>query len=91
MDEEYRGKWKNLKPVPEHDMEAVGDRYTVCTILREIYHKTDDPEIKLKCRMATTMAKKMAGMITEFKGRGWGKKFYPYNPNKRKENDNGNT
>lgn len=77
-------KWKPIEPVPEEEMARISFHYTVCEILREIYRATNDPEIKLKCRMASKLAKVMAGIITKHRGRGWGKKFYPWNLNKER-------
>lgn len=57
----------------------------MCELLRQIYNMTDDPEIKVRCRMATTFAKKMAMMVTEFRGAGWGRGLYPWNPDRRHE------
>ena len=48
---------------------------TICQELRDIYHLTKDPVIKLKCRIATAMAKGMAKKLSEYK-KGWEKEFY---------------
>lgn len=40
---------------------------SICGVLVEIYNLTDDPEIKLKCRVATSMAKSMSNKITNLK------------------------
>ena len=44
-----------------------GNGNTICQVLREIYYATDDEGIKLKCRIAVTMAKKMAGKLKAYK------------------------
>lgn len=48
---------------------------TICSVLRQIYRRTDDEEIKLMARIATTMAKKMGAKLTEYK-RHWDKGFW---------------
>lgn len=34
--------------------------YTLCQIIREVYKDTDDPVIKLKCRIGLRLAKDMS-------------------------------
>lgn len=57
-------------PCPEEHMVGRNDRRFICHVLRQIYQMTDDPEIKLKTRIASTMAKKMSFMLQD-KGIGW--------------------
>jgi len=40
---------------------------TICEKLREIFILTDDEVIKMKCRLAMTMAKKMHNKLKEYK------------------------
>lgn len=40
---------------------------TICEKLREIYMLTDSDNIKMKCRIAMTMAKKMHNKLKEYK------------------------
>lgn len=47
-------------------MNRTGITYSVCEVLREIYFATDNPDIKLKCRIATSMAKAMAAKLSEY-------------------------
>ena len=83
-DEEAKDvRWLNFAPVADAEMFYVGSRYTLCEVLREIYRSTNDPAIKLKCRMAITMAKLMANRISVYEGDRWGKAQYPWNPNKK--------
>jgi len=70
-------KWLDLymgldfdEPCPEEHMFGKHDGKYICHVLRQIYKKTDDPEIKLKCRIATTMARKMTIKLGGF-GVGW--------------------
>lgn len=81
MDKDER--WANYTPVPEKEMDHVSYKLTVCEMLREIYNKTKDPEIKMTCRIATSLAKSMAARITIHEGSGWGKKQYAWNPKLR--------
>lgn len=53
-------------PYPESDMEKVFPQYTLCEVLRQIYKTTTDPAIKLKCRVAVTMAKAMDSKLREY-------------------------
>lgn len=60
------------EPVPEETMIAINSKYSICECLRDIYWSTDDPDIKLKCRVATAMAKAMDKKIRELTGdSGW--------------------
>jgi len=72
--------WFSCKPEVEDQMTHVSYRYTPCEVLRQIYKRVDDPEVKLMVRVVTTMAKSMASRITDYEGRGWGQKVYPRNP-----------
>lgn len=65
------------KPMPERDMNWISRRWTLCQILRELYHVTDDPELKLKIRIASTMAKAMATAISEHEPN-WGRGRWPW-------------
>lgn len=78
-------RWKNLEPISEEEMNIVGNRVTICELMRQIYNKTDDPEIKLKCRQTAGLAKKITMMLTKAKGYWWGREVYPLNPEKHKE------
>jgi len=54
-------------PIAEKAMDYTSPNHSICQVLRDIYHKTDDSAIKLKCRVAVTMAKKMSLKLTENK------------------------
>ena len=66
------------EPVSEREMCRVSPFYSICEVLREIYHKSSDPEIKLKARIATAMAKSMSNKLTEYNG-AWKKGFFDLN------------
>jgi hypothetical protein len=55
------------EPVTEEKMRHISPNCSICQILRDIYHGTDDPRIRLNCRVAVTMAKKMDVKLTENK------------------------
>lgn len=57
------GDWT---PYPESRMGMAFPRYTVCEVIRQIYKKSDDPEIKLKCRIAISMTKAMDEKLREY-------------------------
>lgn len=66
------------EPIDEKQMHIISPNNSICEILRNIYWKTDDPEIKLKCRIATTMAKRMTRKLSEYK-KGWESNFWDKN------------
>jgi hypothetical protein len=66
-----------IKPIDRKYMHYKGTIYTPCEVLREIYQMTDDPEIKLRCRIISRMVKVMAGKITKIDGAGWEQHFWP--------------
>lgn len=49
------------------DMNVKNSNRTICEVLREIYHSTDDTVIKDKLILATAMAKKMDAKLREYK------------------------
>ena len=55
-------------PAPEADMEKrmKGDN-TLCNTIRDMYHMTEDPEIRLKLRLAFSMGKAMCERLTYYK------------------------
>lgn len=53
-------------PSPEYEMVGKCDGRFPCHVLRQIYQMTDNEEIKLKCRIATTMVRKMSFKLSEF-------------------------
>lgn len=53
---------KDLKlcdPCPEEWMTMSNPKYSICEVLREIWQSVDDPQVKIRARIALTMAKKM--------------------------------
>ena len=57
---------KRYPPESEERMSVQGKRYTICEILREIYNLTDSEGIKIRTRVATTMAKRIIGKLYEY-------------------------
>ena len=41
--------------------------HNICQTLRDMYHETDDPNIKLKCRICVAMAKAMNKKLQYYK------------------------
>ena len=82
-------------PIPEIDTEAFpiakeaedqvmdweSRRWTVCQILREVYHCTEDPLLRKKLRIASTMTKAMAAKIVEYEPK-WGSGRWPWREKK---------
>jgi hypothetical protein len=57
-------------PCPEAHMIGRSNGKFICHIMRRIYAKTDDPEIKLMARIGTTMGRKMIWKLMELNA-GW--------------------
>ena len=55
------------EPISESEMNAASPRNSICETLRGIYHSTEDPDIRLKCREAVSMAKAMSAKLEEKK------------------------
>ncbi|MCP4668843.1 MAG: glycosyltransferase [Deltaproteobacteria bacterium] len=68
------------EPVTEEDMLWGSPKNTVCEAIRGIYNLTKDPDIRLKCREATAMAKSMSAKLSEYK-RNWKNGFFDDNEN----------
>jgi len=61
--------YKKHDPIPVREMDK--SRYeghnSICQKLRDIYHMTDNPEIKYECRIAMAMAKSMHRRLKKYK------------------------
>lgn len=57
-------------PCPEDHMLGKNTGRFICHVLRQIYQVTNDPEVRLRARIATTMARKMIVKLEEH-GVGW--------------------
>ena len=53
--------YKRREPCSESEMDLgrYHGHYTICQYLRDIYHMTDNKEIKMKCRVGMAMTKAM--------------------------------
>lgn len=51
---------------------------TICEMLRQIFRATENEEIRLKARIAVTMAKKMDSKLREYK-KTWDRRFWESN------------
>jgi hypothetical protein len=56
----------HVDPCPISQMTTRGRPNTVCDVLRKIYSMTDNEEIKLLARIATTMTRKMDYRLAEY-------------------------
>ena len=56
----------NAEPYPEKNMYGNLPKNTICGVLREIYHRTDDEEVKVLARIATTMAKRITSRLRKY-------------------------
>jgi len=61
--------YKRVDPVSDGEMgrKRYENHFTICQKLREIYAMTDDPEIKLRCRVAVAMAKRMHQALKDYR------------------------
>lgn len=61
--------YKHHDPVPERVMDVSNyeGHHSICQTLRDIYHMTDDEDIKIKCRVAVAMAKSMQKKLKWYK------------------------
>jgi hypothetical protein len=64
------------EPCSEEHMGLVWPEFTICQLMRNIYHLTDDEEIRLLCRIGQTMAKKMDAKLRQYKA-DWAEGFWP--------------
>lgn len=55
-----------VKPASIQRMNDKGRPNTVCDVLKKIYHLSNDEEVKLLARIATTMVKKMNHKLGEY-------------------------
>lgn len=65
-------RYKDLSHVEPASVTRMNDRgrpNTVCDVLKRIFHKSDDEEVKLLARIATTMVKKMNQKLGEYEER----------------------
>lgn len=61
--------YKRRAPVSEGEMDLkrYDGHHSVCQTLRDIYHLTDNSEVKMKCRLAMAMTKAMHERLKEYK------------------------
>jgi len=59
-------------------MSWISPNDTICETIRGIYNLSDNPEIRLKCRIATAMAKAMTAKLIEYK-ENWADGFFDKN------------
>jgi hypothetical protein len=56
-------KRHTIEPYPVEKMKPNNVRGTLCSVLRDIHENTDDEQVRLWARIATTMAKKMSARL----------------------------
>jgi hypothetical protein len=63
--------YKRVDPVPVKKMlrKRYHGHFTICQKLRDIYVASDDEQVKLDCRIAMAMAKKMHERLKYYKQR----------------------
>lgn len=61
--------YKRRQPVSEKEMDKsrYDGHHTICQTLRDIYHASDDENIRIRCRMAMAMAKAMHRKLKDYK------------------------
>lgn len=57
------------KPVSERQMDRriYEGENTICQTIRDMYHLTDNQDIRLKCRLAMSMAKAMCVKLMKYR------------------------
>lgn len=67
--ESLRKMYERYEPISERKMlkQRYKNHNTICQFLRDIYVMTKNEDIKLKCRIAMTMAKKMHEKLKQYK------------------------
>ena len=63
--------YKHREPVPEAMMHLAdyAGHHSICQTLRDIYHLTDNPDVRIKARLAMAMAKAMNEKLKYYKGK----------------------
>jgi len=63
--------YRRHEPVDQKimDISNYEGHHSICQTLRDIYHLTEDDDIKLKCRVAMSMAKSMQKKLKWYKAR----------------------
>lgn len=61
--------YKHHEPIDisEMDRTRYDGHHSICQTLRDIYHLTDNEDIKLKARVAMSMAKSMHNRLKKYK------------------------
>ena len=61
--------YKHRDPVPESEMDLsrYEGHHSICQTLRDIYHITDNADVRLKARLAMAMAKAMHMQLKRYK------------------------
>lgn len=61
--------YKRVDPVPVELMDETRyeGHFSICQKLRDMYHMTDNEDIKLTCRVAMAMAKSMQKKLKYYK------------------------
>lgn len=61
--------YPHREPVSEREMDRTryDGHHSICQTLRDIYHLTDNPDAKLKCRLAMAMAKAMTRKMQAYR------------------------
>ncbi len=61
--------YKRRVPVSESEMDITRweGHHSVCQTIRDIYHLTDNIEVKMKCRLAMARTKSMHEKLKEYK------------------------
>lgn len=61
--------YKKYEPIEEKIMDKTRfeGHHSICQMLRDIYHMTEDQEIKIKCRIGMSMTKSMHRKLKKYK------------------------
>ncbi len=67
MEARVKPAYADLPMMGPDKMDKIYPENTICQIIRTIYQKTEDEEIKILCRIAVVMAKKMDVRLRRYK------------------------
>lgn len=56
-----------IEPCPIEMMQFKNQENTICELLRQTYHMTEDDKIRINLRVAVTMAKKMGTKLSQYR------------------------
>jgi hypothetical protein len=66
-------------PITKEKMNWISPKNSICQKLRDIYHASQDEDVRMDCRVAMSMAKAMNRKLEQYQ-KGWDKDYWDENP-----------